>query len=435
MKNIEHTFRYIGADIVPDLISLNTAIHGTETRSFQVLDATVDRLPEADTVLCREVIFHLSFRDISRLIENVRSAGASFLISTTDESIKFNADIPSGDFRNLSLTRAPFLFPPRCFRFRTTLFPGIDHSPRGKFRLCLKCGDVQPHGSMADKPSALILLTRPVTLFTSFDSSTPDGRSKERYRRALLTTLASGLAKSISALTGLISVPLTLRYLGTERYGLWMTMSSLIIFLGFSDLGISNGLMNGISKSHGVQDRRLAQQYVSSAFFFLTAIAGFLGLTFVIAYRWIPWNSIFHVESTQAMSEAGPAAAAFVFCFLVGIPIGTVTRIQSGFQEGFTANLWSIAGNLVALLTVLLVIKQRLSLTFLVLAMAGVPSLAVAANGLVLFGHDRPWLRPEWSQVRRGVSNDLLHSGLLFFCLQLAMAVGYFLQITSFWRT
>jgi hypothetical protein len=146
MKNIEHTCRYIGADIVPDLIN---AIHGTETRSFQVLDATVDRLPEADTVLCREVIFHLSFRDISRLIENVRSAGASFLIATTDESIKFNADIPSGDFRNLSLTRAPFLFPARCFRFRTTLFPGIGHSPRGKFRLCLKmrrCSASWKHG-------------------------------------------------------------------------------------------------------------------------------------------------------------------------------------------------------------------------------------------------------------------------------------------------
>jgi hypothetical protein len=76
------------------------------------LDATVDPLPPADTVLCREVIFHLSFRDISRLIENIRSAGASCLIATTDESIKFNADIPSGDFRNLNLTKAPFLFPP-----------------------------------------------------------------------------------------------------------------------------------------------------------------------------------------------------------------------------------------------------------------------------------------------------------------------------------
>jgi hypothetical protein len=112
MKDLPCPQRYIGVDIVPDLINLNAALHGSEKRSFQVLDATVDPLPQADTVLCREVIFHLSFRDIGRLIENMRTMGASFLIATTDESIRFNADIPSGDFRNLNLTRGPFLFPP-----------------------------------------------------------------------------------------------------------------------------------------------------------------------------------------------------------------------------------------------------------------------------------------------------------------------------------
>lgn len=278
---------------------------------------------------------------------------------------------------------------------------------------------------MPDSTDTLPSFSGRKTLFTAFDSSSAEGRSKERHRRALLTTLASGLAKAISVGTNLISVPLTLRYLGTERYGLWMTMSSLILFLGFSDLGISNGLLNGIAKSHGVQDRRLAQQYVSSAFFFLTAIAGSLGLVLAIAYRWIPWNAIFHVRSAQAISEAGPAAAMFVCCFLMGFPAGIAMRIQSGYQQGFTTHLWSIAGNSTGLLAILFAIKLRLSLTFLVLAMTGGPLLAAGANGVVLFGHDRPWLRPVWSQVKRGISADLLHSGLLFFVLQLASALAF----------
>jgi hypothetical protein len=111
MKKVEYPCRYIGADIVPDLIKLNNALHATEARTFEVLDATVDPLPPVDTVLCREVIFHLSFRDIRRLVENVRRSGASFLIATTDNSIRFNADVPSGDFRNLNLARRPFSFP------------------------------------------------------------------------------------------------------------------------------------------------------------------------------------------------------------------------------------------------------------------------------------------------------------------------------------
>lgn len=258
-----------------------------------------------------------------------------------------------------------------------------------------------------------------------FDTSTPEGRSSERYRRALLTSLASGLSRVISVAAGLISVPLTLRYLGTERYGLWMTISAIIAFLGFSDLGINNGLLNGIAKAHGRDDRQLARQYVSSAFFLLIAVALVLGAIFTIAYPWIPWASFFRVHSTQAIAEAGPAVAVFAGCFLLNIPASIVSRVQSGYQEGFAANLWLSLGSIFYLLSLLLVIHFHGSLPLLVLAMAGAPILALLLNGGVQFGIQRPWLFPAWSHVKSGVSKNLLHLGGLFFILQLSGAVGY----------
>jgi hypothetical protein len=96
---------------VPSLIALNSAQYGSKSRSFEVLDATRNSLPSADTVLCREILFHLSFQDIWRLLENVRNCGASFLIATNDNDLRLNADIISGDFRPLNLQKAPFRFP------------------------------------------------------------------------------------------------------------------------------------------------------------------------------------------------------------------------------------------------------------------------------------------------------------------------------------
>ena len=61
-----------------------------------------------------------------------------------------------------------------------------------------------------------------------FETKTERGRSKERLRRAALTTLASGVARAIGLLTSLISVPLTYRYLGPERYGIWMVLISIV---------------------------------------------------------------------------------------------------------------------------------------------------------------------------------------------------------------
>jgi SAM-dependent methyltransferase len=111
MKEVQFPFRYVGIDIVHEVVERNNALYRSERRSFQVMDATRDPLPTADTILCREVLFHLSFADIWRLVENVRNSGSSFLIATNDNNLKYNADILSGDFRMLNLHKAPFFFP------------------------------------------------------------------------------------------------------------------------------------------------------------------------------------------------------------------------------------------------------------------------------------------------------------------------------------
>ncbi len=111
MKEVPFPFRYAGIDIVHDVVERNNALYRSEQRSFRLMDATRDPLPQADTILCREVLFHLSFADIWRLVENVRNSGSSFLIATNDNDLRYNADILSGDFRMLNLRKAPFHFP------------------------------------------------------------------------------------------------------------------------------------------------------------------------------------------------------------------------------------------------------------------------------------------------------------------------------------
>ena len=54
-------------------------------------------------------------------------------------------------------------------------------------------------------------------LFTR--SSADPGR--ERYRRAGMTASTSYIAKGLTLLMGFVSVPLTVHYLGAERYGVW----------------------------------------------------------------------------------------------------------------------------------------------------------------------------------------------------------------------
>lgn len=257
------------------------------------------------------------------------------------------------------------------------------------------------------------------------DVATPQGRSRERFRRIGLTTTASVAARGIAFGTGFITVPLTLHYLGTERYGMWATLSSVIALASFADFGLGNGLLNALAGSHGRDDREAAQRQVSSAFVVLVCIALALGAIFALAYGQVEWARLFNVSSAQARREAGPATAVFVACFLVNLPIGIVARIRQGYQEGYRTSFFEAAGNVLGLLLVLLAIRMRAPLAWLVAAMAGAPVLASAAHAGVLFGRDRRWLRVRLELFDGAVAKRLLHHGLLFFALQLAASLVY----------
>jgi O-antigen/teichoic acid export membrane protein len=256
-----------------------------------------------------------------------------------------------------------------------------------------------------------------------FDTSTPEGRSIERYRRALLTTLAAGVAKGTTVLTMLISVPLALKYLGMERYGLWMTISSVVLMLGFADFGMGLGLMNAISEAHGRDDKQAAATDVSSGFFMLSAITAGILIIFALTYSYIPWPAIFNVKTEPALTEAGPAMAAFSVCFLLNIPLGVIQRVQTGYQDGFINSLWESFGKVLGFICLLVVIYLKGSLVWLVIAVAGAPALASILNGYMLFWVWRPWLQPSWKEATFQSAVKLLRIGLLFFILQICNAL------------
>ena len=269
------------------------------------------------------------------------------------------------------------------------------------------------------KQAISILISKP------FDTSIPHERSKERYRRIGISAIASASVQAISLLTSLITVPLTLNYLGIERYGLWVVISSTVAMLNFADLGLGNGLINGISDANGKNDNELAHRYVSNAFYMLASIALAIGVIFVIFFSKISWSWLLNISSPEAINEAGPAIAVFIVCFLVNLPLGVIQRIQTGYQEGFYNSFWQAFGNILALGSVLLAIYFKAKLPWLVFAMTGVPILATVVNGIILFRFRRPWLLPKIKSISFLAAQRILKSGFLFFILQLAGTLGF----------
>lgn len=104
---------YLGWDIVPQLIALNSAQYQNERTRFIAGNIITDEFPRADIWICRDCLIHFSFNDILATFENFVCSEIDYLLTTThiNESGFKNLDIRTGDARVIDLFSAPFFLP------------------------------------------------------------------------------------------------------------------------------------------------------------------------------------------------------------------------------------------------------------------------------------------------------------------------------------
>lgn len=103
--------RYIGGDLVGDLIERNRAKYASDGVEFQKIDLVNDTLPAVDVILCRDCLVHLSFADAQAALSNIARSGAGWLLATSFPSVTRNDDIVTGQWRPINLTLPPFNLP------------------------------------------------------------------------------------------------------------------------------------------------------------------------------------------------------------------------------------------------------------------------------------------------------------------------------------
>lgn len=254
--------------------------------------------------------------------------------------------------------------------------------------------------------------------------SNGDSRTGARERLAVVSAITAAVAKLVTVATMLVSVPITLRYLGPERYGLWTAMSSAVYVLSFSDLGIGNSLLNIVADAFGRDDRRTIREAVSTTTLMFCAVAFCIGAAFSMLYIFAPWSAWFNVQSEAAKAEIGPSLAVLVACFALSIPFSVTARLQTALQRGYRANLWTAFGSLLSLMGVLLAIRCEAGLPWLSLAFAGAPLLAALINGVVYFSGEGRDFRPNIKTVSSTLSRRIVASGAAFLGIQIIVAVN-----------
>lgn len=247
-------------------------------------------------------------------------------------------------------------------------------------------------------------------------------KSSNRSKDALKNIIMSVLAKIISIVAQLMVIPLTIHYLNPTRYGIWLTLASIISWISFFDLGLGNGFRNRFAEAKANGDYVLAKQYVSTSYAVLSTIMLFAFIVIQIVNLFLDWTSILNVDKSYCEELRDVfAVLSLFFCFSIVVILLSTLLIAD--QKNGLASLLNASGQVLSLFSIWVLTKTTEgSLLNLALFYSSVPTLMIAACSFYVYNFTRyKEYAPSIKLVNFSLTKKILGLGLQFFVIYLCM--------------
>jgi O-antigen/teichoic acid export membrane protein len=242
----------------------------------------------------------------------------------------------------------------------------------------------------------------------------------ERSIKAKKNILASFLIKGGSIGISLVLVPITIDYINPSRYGIWLTLSSIVAWLSFFDIGLSQGLRNKFAEARAKNDDSIAQVYVSTTYALLGIIFISIWILFLICNSFLNWADILKVDQSMASEVSTLAIIVFTY-FCISFVLKIITTILLADQQPAKSSLIDLLGQLISLLFILILVKTTAgSLLKLGIALCVSPLIVLVGSNFYFFKGIYHKYRPTISKIRFEYSKELFNLGLVFFVIQFA---------------
>jgi O-antigen/teichoic acid export membrane protein len=247
----------------------------------------------------------------------------------------------------------------------------------------------------------------------------------ERSIKAKKNILASILIKGFSIGISLLLVPLTINYVNSSRYGIWLTISSIIGWLSFFDIGLTQGLRNRFAEARAKNENQIAQVFVSTTFAILSIIFATLWIIYLFSHSYLNWSNILKVPSEMNTEISILALIVFTY-FCISFVLKIINTILLADQQPAKSSLIDLLGQVISLIFIMILVKTTQgSLVKLGIALCLSPLIVLIAANIILFGGPYREFRPKLSCVNFTYAKDLFNLGLVFFLIQFASIIQF----------
>lgn len=235
--------------------------------------------------------------------------------------------------------------------------------------------------------------------------------------------LSSFIIKGLDIFIYLLLVPVSLNYLGQEKYGVWLTISSIILWLNLSDAGLGNGLRNKFTEAVALGNKKLAKEYVSNAYAILSIIVIGLIIIFVIINNFINWDRILNITSDFHTQLSRLILIVFI-SFALRLVLNLVSVLLVASHKPAVSDLVQFLGRLLTfILIMILIYTSSGSLLWYGILYSAAPLLCLIAASVILFHKDFKDYQPSLKEISLKISGNLFGLGLNFFIVQISAVI------------
>lgn len=245
-------------------------------------------------------------------------------------------------------------------------------------------------------------------------------KGHSRSIKAKKNILASLLIQGLSVVISFILFPITLNYINPSSYGIWLTLSAIVGWFSFFDIGLTQGLRNKFAEAKAKGDDSLVQSYVSTTYAILGIICLSVWFLFIIINQSLNWSDILKVPANMESEISVLAIVVFTY-FCLQFVLRIITTLLVADQQPAKSSLIDLLSQILSVVIILILVKTtKGSLVKLGIAFCASPILILIGAHLYLFRRKFRKYKPVLSKVKFSYAKGLFNLGIMFFIIQVA---------------
>lgn len=254
-------------------------------------------------------------------------------------------------------------------------------------------------------------------------------KGNERTLKAINNIINSFAIKGLSIVISFILVPLSIKYLGNTKYGIWITLGSIINWFSYFDIGLGNGLRNKFATAKSEGNNILARKYVSTTYAILSFIMICLMIIFVIINPLLDWNKLLNAgDSFNNSNELQILSYVIFILFCLNFILKLISTILTADQKPAKASIFDLYSRVIAVITIYILTNINTnsnSILLIGIIITGSQTLVLLIANFKYFNKEYKDYSPSVKLIDFSYSKELFNLGVKFFIIQLASLLLY----------